>query len=135
MPACKDLSHLAKYANRNTPPSNANSVGCRGKTVEGNDGNLYKSVRRSDNIYTWRKVQESSSRAIVVRRPTTAPRRRKRRATATRALAVIRPVRRAVKTVHVYQSPFVTQSYYSPIELAVLRRMQNDSTRAAAERG
>lgn len=93
MPFCEDLSHLAKYRNRNSPPASGNSPGCRGIIAYGNDGNLYKSTRRVDGIYAWklyrvnrpkkpkkkviRRVRPVAVEYIVVRERA-APRRRKR---------------------------------------------------------
>ena len=58
---CEDLSHIAKYKNRKSPPGNANSPGCRGVVAQGNDKKFYQSVRRSDGIYTWKKITSSPS--------------------------------------------------------------------------
>ena len=102
MPACIDLSHLAKYRNRNSPPCNANSRGCRGIIAYGNDGNLYKSTRRVDGIYTWKlyrinRPKKSKKKVIkrvrpvaveyIVVRERAAPRRRKRRTPVRRTRA------------------------------------------------
>lgn len=70
---CVDLSHIRKYAERDSPPANANTRGCRGKVVLGNDGRPYESFRRTDGIYTWRLYDvRSPSR---VRRSPARPRR------------------------------------------------------------
>jgi hypothetical protein len=97
--ACVDMSHLAKYANRNSPPANANTTGCRGKTVKGTDGELYTSKRRIDGVHTWRKQTSTSrrsaprsSRALTTYRTRTV---RRRRTPARRAVRVrIVPARR-----------------------------------------
>ena len=57
---CEDLSHLPKYRNRNTPAANANRGGCRGIVTVGNDGQLYESVNRSNNVHTWRLLCSKS---------------------------------------------------------------------------
>ena len=49
-----------KYTKRNSPPYQANSSSCRGKTKTGNDGKKYKSVsmmRQGKQVYTWRKLK------------------------------------------------------------------------------
>lgn len=56
MPYCEDLSNQAKFRNRNSPPANSNSPGCRGVITRGNDGQLYQSVNRKNNVHTWKKV-------------------------------------------------------------------------------
>lgn len=82
---CEDLSHLAKYRNRNSPPANANSPGCRRKTAYGNDGDLYTSTRRVDGIYYWKKEKKIVKRRRKSVKTTRKPKRkdgsRKRRRT------------------------------------------------------
>jgi hypothetical protein len=75
---CEDLSHIAKYAKRDSPPANANSRGCRGKIAIGNDNLEYMSVRRKDGIHTWKKVDTGFSVSV-------SPRKRKRRSLSTRS--------------------------------------------------
>lgn len=57
---CIDLSHIAKYKNRNSPSANSNWGGCRGIITLGNDGRLYKSVNRSNNVHTWQLLCSKS---------------------------------------------------------------------------
>jgi hypothetical protein len=47
---CKSQS-AKKYTGRNSPPYPANE--CCGKTMMGNDGNKYKSVRASNGVCRW----------------------------------------------------------------------------------
>lgn len=49
------VSNLKKYANRPGPPRPANAVGCRNKTVRGNDGKWYQSVPNKNGVYRWVK--------------------------------------------------------------------------------
>jgi hypothetical protein len=56
MPYCEDLSHQAKFRNRDSPAANSNSPGCRGIITYGQDGQLYQSVNRKNNVHTWKKV-------------------------------------------------------------------------------
>ena len=56
---CK-RKYTLKYTKRNSPPYQANSSSCRGKTKTGNDGKKYKSVsmmRQGKQVYTWRKLK------------------------------------------------------------------------------
>ena len=54
---CSNLSHLKKYATRNSPPFPANE--CRGSKKRGNDGTFYVSVVASNGVYRWQKVNKS----------------------------------------------------------------------------
>lgn len=51
---CTDLSRIAKYKNRPSPPYPANE--CGGKTFIGNDGKLWQSIANVRGIYTWRRI-------------------------------------------------------------------------------
>ena len=50
----KEMQKQAKYQNRPSPPYKANKY-C-GKTMEGNDGNMYKSVKNAKGICQWKKI-------------------------------------------------------------------------------
>ena len=50
----KEMQKQAKYQNRPSPPYKANKY-C-GKTMEGNDGNMYKAVKNSKGICQWKKI-------------------------------------------------------------------------------
>jgi hypothetical protein len=53
---CVDISHLAKYAGRPSPPFHAK--GCPGQIKMGNDGvTQYKSVQASNGVWRWVKVK------------------------------------------------------------------------------
>ena len=51
-----DISTLAKYVHRPSPPRPANNVECRGRVFLGNDGELWRSEDDSNGVYRWKKV-------------------------------------------------------------------------------
>jgi hypothetical protein len=53
---CEDLSHLARYANRPSPPHSA--AACPGRTMDGNDGNVYRSLAHG-KTFVWRRVHRT----------------------------------------------------------------------------
>lgn len=57
---CEDLSHIARYRNRDSPSANSNARGCKGIITLGNDGQIYQSVNRSNNVHTWQKLCTAS---------------------------------------------------------------------------
>ena len=135
MPKCKDLSHIPKYANRKSPPADANATGCRGVTAVGNDGKDYKSTRQKNGKYVWKKVTALSGLQIVsYGGRKAAPKRRVVRAlqTYTPVTRVVRatPMTRIVRVtpvtrgVAVYRNPFVNVvEPYSPLEFAVAKHL------------
>lgn len=112
---------------RNVPPSNANSVGCKGITALGNDGQLYTSKKQSNGVYAWRlatKQVKSSKRKIA------APKRRAVRTInivrPTRAMTVYQPQRQGVLLIRQYPQ-YITLS-----QAAQMRFLQEYNRRASA---
>ena len=72
---CKQL-RTKKYRTRDGPPFPANDPDCRGKEKEGNDNQMYRSVRASNGVYRWKKTssekKRSSKRTRSVRRSRSA---------------------------------------------------------------
>lgn len=52
---CPDMSHLARYISRPSPPYPAQR--CRDVIKQGNDGLMYQSVPDRRGVYTWRKLR------------------------------------------------------------------------------
>jgi hypothetical protein len=52
-----DVSALAKYIFRPSPPRPANNPECRGRIYIGNDGNLWSSEQDSRGVFRWKKIQ------------------------------------------------------------------------------
>lgn len=57
MLGCVRSTHK-KYAKRPSPPYPANK--CKGQTMKGNDGGMYKSVSDKRGIHTWKKIGTAS---------------------------------------------------------------------------
>jgi hypothetical protein len=83
--ACNDMSHLKKYRTRKSPPRPANSLGCRGRTMMGNDYRMYESrphVSRGQTIYTWKlsspKKQKSQKQQKQQKKQRSPPLKRRR---------------------------------------------------------
>jgi len=63
MPGCVDLSHLAKYRNRPSPPYPANF--CRHQKKRGNDGRMWRSTRNSNGVFSWKPDAAKTARQRV----------------------------------------------------------------------
>jgi hypothetical protein len=71
---CVDISHLAKYAGRPSPPFHAK--GCPGQVKMGSDGKTpYKSVQASNGVWRWVKVKNGDAKPAKVKTPAKSPRR------------------------------------------------------------
>jgi len=49
---CVNMSDIPKYRNRKSPPYAANTAGCRGRVMKGNDGKMYRSELRGKS-FRW----------------------------------------------------------------------------------
>jgi hypothetical protein len=88
---------------RNVPSSNANSVGCKGITALGNDGQLYTSKKQRNGVYTWKLATVQHTRRSL---PSIKPMLR------GAALPSLRPVQKVT-------------TYYQPRRQGVLLMRQN----------
>ena len=75
MPGCKNMSHLAKYKNRPSPPYPA--ANCPGASKTGNAGRKYKSVPDKNGRYAWKPSPRKSPRKSA--RKSKAPRKSPRK--------------------------------------------------------
>lgn len=50
---CRDKSHIKKYNTRTSPPYPANE--CKGRSMKGNDGEIYVSKANKNGVYRWVK--------------------------------------------------------------------------------
>ena len=65
--SCTNLSHLKKYALRDSPPFPANQ--CKGHLKRGNDGTYFKSVRAINGVYRWQRVSSLTAKKTAKRSP------------------------------------------------------------------
>lgn len=122
---CEDLSHIAKYRNRNSPPADASARGCRGKIAVGNNGSEYMSVKRKDGIYVWKKVQTGKRIRVSV-----SPRRRRRLPTSPAIIVRRSPSPRRRRSLVVSPLIFFARPRYIPYR--VPRRSLRPSPRSGS---
>lgn len=99
---CTDLSHLKKYASRNSPPFPANQ--CKGQRKRGNDGTFYTSVSASNGVYRWQKsvAAKKSPKKTAKKAAKKSPKKKTAKKTAKKS-----PKKTAKKTAKKGNAPIV----------------------------
>ena len=66
----------ANFKRRKSPPYK--SFDCKNRKMKGNDGTMWKSIKRKDGVYTWRRVKNQSKESSSCRKQSSSKYKRRK---------------------------------------------------------